>query len=529
MRNTWKLSTPLVAVVAALVIVTAGFASSARHSSSTALLRVATTAGVTTWDPIKSFSTEVLYMANIYEPLVYANPPGSSKPFRAGLATNWGRSKDGKTWTFTLRQGVKFHNGEKLTAQAVKDSLDAARKRGGASFIWAPVTSITTPNDYTVVFNLSYSYPMTLVAASENGAWIVCEEALKAAAADPNYFESGKECGTGPYTLKSYESGKQVVLAQNKDYWGGWKNSQFKNVVFQITPEAIVQQQALQSGQVDVAGSVPVENIAKLAKNPKFKVTRDASSLNYLGFFNTKRPPLDNVLVRRALAYAIPYKDILTVGAGGFGTQSRSAVPKGIFPYSPTTPQYTQNLVKAKALLAQAGHKGGGFSLDLTYAAENSAEGRFAPLIKDAFKKIGVTVNVKSLLFNQQWKLAKDDPSKAQDIFLLLYWPTYSDAGSDNLWSLFHSSKKPFFNLSYIKSPLYDKLVDDAGALLGTDKKASQAMYEKAMISLQGAAAGFFLYDADAVFVANKSVKTDGSLNVNYPFVQFIYAMQQAG
>ena len=135
-----------------------------------------------------------------------------------------------------------------------------------------------------------------------------------------------------------------------------------------------MQQQALQSGQVDVAGSVPVENIAKLAKNPKFKVTRDASSLNYLGFFNTMRPPLDNVLVRRALAYAIPYKDILTVGAGGYGTQSRSAVPKGIFPYSPTTPQYTQNLAKAKALLAQAGHKGGGFSLDLTYAAENAAE-----------------------------------------------------------------------------------------------------------------------------------------------------------
>ena len=75
MRSKWKLSAPLVAVVAALVVVTAGFASSARYSSSTALLRVATTAGVTTWDPIKSFSTEVLYMANIDEPLVYANPP----------------------------------------------------------------------------------------------------------------------------------------------------------------------------------------------------------------------------------------------------------------------------------------------------------------------------------------------------------------------------------------------------------------------------------------------------------------------
>ena len=529
MRSSWKLSGPLVALAAALVIATASFAGTARNNSSTALLRVATTAQVTTWSPIKSASTEVLYLANIYEPLVYANPPGSAKPFRPGLATNWGVSKDKKTWTFTIRQGVKFHNGEPLTAQSVKDSIEVSKKRGEYGYIWGPVASITTPNNYTVVMNLSAPYPMTLVASSEDAAWIVCGEALKAETADPNYFESGKECGTGPYTLKSYTPDKQVVLAQNKDYWGGWKDNQFKNVVFQITPEAIVQQQSLQSGEVDIASSIPVQNYAKLAKNPKFRVTREASSLNYLGFFNTLRPPLDNVLVRRALALAIPYKDILTVGAGGYGTQARSAVPKGIFPYSETTPQVQQNLAKARALLAQAGHKGGGFSLDLTYCSCNTAETSFAPLIKDSLKKIGVTVNIKPMLFSQQWKLAKADPAKAQDIFLLLYWPTYSDAGSDNLVTLFRSSKKPFFNLSYIKSNIFDKLVDDAGAQFGTDKKAAQATYEKAMVSLHGAAAGFFLYDVDALLVSSKSVNTTGALNVNYPFVQFVYAMTQAG
>ena len=84
MRRTWKLSTPLAVFAVALVIVTASFAGTAKHQSSTALLRVTTANSVTTWDPIKSFSTEVAYIANIYEPLVYANPPGSSKPFRAG-------------------------------------------------------------------------------------------------------------------------------------------------------------------------------------------------------------------------------------------------------------------------------------------------------------------------------------------------------------------------------------------------------------------------------------------------------------
>ena len=81
------------ASICALVLAVAASAAMARPSASTSLLRVASTASVTTWDPIKSFSTEVLYMANIYEPLLYANPPGSSKPFRPALATNWGRSR----------------------------------------------------------------------------------------------------------------------------------------------------------------------------------------------------------------------------------------------------------------------------------------------------------------------------------------------------------------------------------------------------------------------------------------------------
>ena len=187
----------------------------------------------------------------------------------------------------------------------------------------------------------------------------------------------------------------------------------------------------------------------------------------------------------------MPYKEIIQVGAQGYGTQARSAVPKGIFPYSPKTPQYSQDLAKAKALLAKAGHKGGGFTLNLTYAAENQSEARFAPLIKDAFKKVGVKVNIKAMLFNQQWAAAKADPTKAQDMFLLLYWPTYSDAGADNLWTLYHSSKKPFFNLSYWANAAYDKLVDDAAAITATKRQEAQAKYEQAMKMLYTAAPGF--------------------------------------
>lgn len=232
--------------------------------------------------------------------------------------------------------------------------------------------------------------------------------------------------------------------------------------------------------------------------------------------------------VRQALSYAIPYKEILEVGAQGYGAQSRGPVPAGIFPYSESTPQYAQDLEKARTLLAEAGYpNGGGLKLNLTYAAENQSEKRFAPLIKDAFAKVGVTVDVQAVLFNQQWERAKADPANAQDIFLLLYWPTYSDAGSDNLYSLFRSSKKPFFNLSYWNDPQYDKLVDDAGTFTATDRDKAQAMYAEAMKRLVDQAPGFFLYDVKAPLVAPTTIK-GLTCNPDYSFNIFFHRLSRA-
>lgn len=527
MQGRKRFIAPVALVVAALVVATAAWAASTKkESGSPTLLRVAATAAVTTWDPVKSFSTEVLYMANIYEPLLYANPGGK---FRPGLARSWAHSNGGRTWTFHLRKGVTFHDGEALTSTAVKDSINAAATRGGAGFIWAALKSIDTPDPSTVVVHMKAPARVDLIASSEDGAWIVCSSALAAEAKDPTYFESGKDCGTGPYQLKSYSAGSQVVLAGYSRYWGGWPANRYQNVVVQITTEAIVQQQMLTSGQIDLALSLPAENVKKLAASGKYSQLVRRTSQNYLAFFNTTRPPLDNVDVRRALSYAMPYQDIVKVGAYGLASQARGPVPQGIFPWTPKTPQYQQNLAKAKGLLAQAGHAGGGFSLTLTYAAENQAEGRFAPLIKDAYKKVGVNVKLKPILFNQQWALAKANPKKAQDIFLLLYWPTYSDAGSDNLYSLFHSSAKPFFNLSYWNNPAYDKLVDTASGLVGVSLPRAGAQFGKAMQLLYDQAPGAYLFDAKLDLLVPHSLKVTNSLNINYPFVTFFYPIQKRG
>ena len=114
-----------VCVLLLVMVITVG-------AQDTTVLRVASTATVTTWDPSLSFSTEALYMANIYEPLLWVNAPGSAEDFTPALATSWETSEDGMTWTFHLREGVKFHDGANLTAGAVKRSVERTAEIGGA-------------------------------------------------------------------------------------------------------------------------------------------------------------------------------------------------------------------------------------------------------------------------------------------------------------------------------------------------------------------------------------------------------------
>lgn len=496
-------------------------------NANTAVLTVASSASVTTWDPIKSFSTEAMYLGNLYEPLLWKSPSGSAEEYSPALATSWDTSADGLTWTFKIREGVTFHTGEKVDAAAVKASLEAAKESGGASFIWAPVKKIEAPDPATVVFTLSYAAPLDLIASSTYGAWIVAPSALEAVKKNDKYFETGVDAGTGPYTLESYTPGKKVVLKKYDGYWNADARATYKTVDIAITSDAVTAQQMLTAGEVAYSTQIPLENIASFEKNPDFTVKVSKSPFDYLAMFNTTRPPLDNPVVRQALSYAMPYKDIISVGAQGYGIQSHGPVPDGIFPYSADVPQYSQDLDKARQLLADAGHPGGRFDLTLTYASENAAEGRFVPLIKDALAKIGVNVKVKAQLFNQQWEDAKSDPKGAQDIFVLYYWPTYSDAGSDNMYSLFHSAEKPFFNLSYWNNAAYDQIIDKAATFTATDREKAQSMYQQAMGMLYEQAPAAFLYDAQQVSVIPRALQVP-AFNENYPFTTFFSGFHPA-
>jgi peptide/nickel transport system substrate-binding protein len=489
------------------------------------VLKYASSANVTTWDPIASFSTEAAYMAQMYEQLLRVNPPDSPEKYTPLLAESWEKSADGLVWTFKLRPDVKFHDGEPVNAEAVVKSIEMAKEKAGASFIWLPLDKVEAVDDLTVKFTLKYAQPLELILGSEYAAYIVSPKALDAAAADENYWTTGVDAGTGPYMLESYTPDQEIVLTRNPDYWGGWQDGQYDKVLVQIVPEATTRQQMLEGGETDIVTTVPADSVESFQNNPDYTVSIEPSSFNYTAFFNTMKPPLDNVKVRQALAYAMPYDDIIKVGANGRGAQSYGAAPDGVFPHSTDVKQYTYDLEKAKALLKEAGFEKG-FPLKMTYASENSIEETFAPLIKDSFAQIGVDLTIEPMQFNEQWTLAKTDPAKAQDIFVLLYWPTYSDAGADNLWSMFYGTKDAphlnatNFNLSYWYNEKYNALMDEASGLSGTDIDASLAKYTEAQNLMVEESPAAHLFDAKVTAVDPNDI-TGFQYNLNYPDVRY--------
>ena len=490
------------------------------------VLKYASSANITTWDPIASFSTEAAYMANMYEQLLRVNAPGSAEQFTPLLAESWSKSDDGLVWTFNLRPGVKFHDGEPMNAAAVVKSIELAKEKAGASFIWLPLSTVEAVDDLTVKFTLAWAQPLELIVGSEYAAYIVSPKALDSAAADENFWSAGVSAGTGPYMIESYTADQELVLTQNTEYWGGWEAGQYEKVLVQFVPEATIRQQMLEGDETDIVTSIPADAYETFAANPDYTVTTEPALFNYTAFFNTLKEPLNDVKVRQALSYAMPYEDIIKIGANGRGTQSRGSAPNGVFPYSEDVKQYTYDLEKAKELLKEAGYEGGGFSLRLTYASENSTEETFAPLIKDSFAQIGVDVTIEPLQFSEQWTLAKTDPATAQDIFLLLYWPTYSDAGADNLWSMFYGTadaphlNATKFNLSYWYNEQYNALMDEASGLSGTDLAASLAKYTEAQNLLVDEAPAAFLFDTKVAVVVPNDI-TGFQYNLNYPDVRF--------
>jgi len=470
-------------------------------------------APVDNWDPAIHALDSACH-GQCYEGLTYYDD--KTKKVLPLLATEWTSSDAGKTWTFKLREGVTFHDGTPLNSEAVKFSIERTVKIGqGAAYIWAPLKSIETPSPNTVVFHMSSAQPVDIIASAAMGAWIYSPTAVKTHG--EKWFAQGNECGTGPYRLKSQKMGTEAVFEQYPEYWGGWEGKHVDLGVIRYIPEPSSRRQMIEAGDVDITTEVPIDDLPSLEKNPDLKLLIRPSYVNMYATLNVKKPPMDNPLVRKAMAYAFPYEDAISATRGGYATQSTGPIVKGLWGFeeqSKTATVYKYDLEKARELLAQAGYPDGGLELICVLFAGEETASKVAQMHQQELAKIGVKMTIRSLptgAFYEQ--LRSDNPP--QHLGWSKWWPAWPTP-YDALYNIYHTQEPPFFNFDYCSIPELDKLMDDGNTKSATDQDAAAADFAAATKIITEDPLGVWAYDEESIAVANKSVQGFDGFNAAY-------------
>lgn len=404
----------------------------------------------------------------IYDRLVEQDEETNIQP---GLAESW-EQPDATTTIFHLRKGIKFHNGEELKASDVKFSLDAMKASPQTSEIIEPLKEVVVLDDYTVKVVTEYPFAALLNHLAHPGASIVNEKAVKEAG--DSYGQH--PVGTGPFKFIEWISGDRIVLAANEEYYLG--APAIKNLIFKVIVETTNRTIGLETGEIDIAYDIDGLDRNKIAEDPKLKLIEAPDlSMTYLGF-NFKKAPFDNLKVRQAIAYAIDQQPIIDTVFQGAAEKADSIIGPNVFAHTDKTIHYKQDIEKAKALLAEAGHPNG-FKTEI-WINENPTRRDIAVILQDQLKQVGIDAEVKIL----EWGAYLDGTARGEHQMFILGWGTVTadpDYGITNLVST--DTQGAAGNRSFYSNPKVDALLKEGRGTL--DPEARKKIYEQVQIILQ--------------------------------------------
>jgi peptide/nickel transport system substrate-binding protein len=436
------------------------------------------------------------------------------------LASNIQRADDGLSFTFTMRDGVTFHDGRPFTSADAKYTLDtvlASTFAKAASFFEGAganrssfIKAVEAPDPHTLIIRL-------------NKQWTGLLPNLVPIAMIPkDSYESQKThpLGTGPFKFKSYDQVQQVVdLEANQGYWDG--APQIPALRARAISESNTMQAELQSGRVDIAPlatSLSPDAIRALSQYPNLSVHQSIGSNLNLLTFNTTEAPLNNVKVRQAIAYAIDRESMIRDLILGQGAIAHSILPEGSWAYArPQTYQFDPN--KAKQLLDEAGFRdpdGDGpqmrWAKPLLFriSGSSAAARQYAGVIQNYLKNVGVPVTIETSEFTTmldqlrygqfqmtygQWVGGNQDPIFYHDLFATSEIPTQTRAAR---------------NRSRYSNPELDKILNEAANTYDHAKAAP--LYAKAQEIIARDVPVFPLWYQANMVIAKKSV---GNISVN--------------
>jgi peptide/nickel transport system substrate-binding protein len=416
---------------------------------------------------------------NVFETLTKIGSDSRTTPL---LAESWVASPDLKTWTFKLKSGLKFHNGEPFSSATVKYSFERAVAKDSVNkdkAVFNNIERIDTPDASTVVLNLKNGNPDLLFQLGQATAIMVEPKSVATNNTQP--------VGTGPYRLESWNRGASVTLAR----WDGWreaKDVKLRKVTMRFISDPAAQVASLLSGDVDVFPRVAAaRSLKQFEGNKKYQVLIGGSRAKTILAINNKRKPLDDVRVRRAIAAAIDRASVIQGAADGFGVPIGSFYVPGAPGYIDTTAINAFDQAKARALLHQAGITP---PLELTMKLPPTPYARQGgEVIAAQLAKVGINAKIENIEW-AQW-LSGVYGQKAYDLTIIAhvepldfgnfarpnyYW-NYESAEFNALWAKVNATIKPEER---------NKLMGEAQKLVANDAVAAY-LYQPTWITVANA------------------------------------------
>ena len=411
-----KFCTIFIALIFALSLAGASFAKDT--------LVVADQYDATTLDPIghNDYPTSRA-CSHIYDTLIFLNPDGTLRP---GLAEKWEFISD-TAYKMYLRKGVKFHNGDEMTAEDVKFSLERAKTPAGSHIhtYCQDLDHVEIVDPYTVIIHLkkvNYPFFSSLVHSWGN---IVCKKVVEAAGDDYGM----NPIGTGPFKFKEWAKGDHYTFERFDDYWGN--KAKFKTLIVRSIPEPTNRTIELETGAVDIAYPVTTIELGRIQDNDELVLQRKViPSTTYMGF-NVHKAPFDNVKVRQAIFALLDTVNIQRAVMRGVGQTPRSLIP-GVTKYSinDELPVHERDVEKAKKLFAEAGVDPSTLKFVIR-SNERKERVDMATIIQAQLAEAGITTEI----VQQEWGAYLNVLQQKQHDVFLLGWglsvpdPDYAVAG----------------------------------------------------------------------------------------------------
>lgn len=425
------------------------------------------------------------------------------------LAESWSVSEDKLTWTFNLKQGVKFHNGKELTSADVKATFDRAlnAEAGGlrTTEIIKMFTAVEAPDPYTVTITTDGPYgPMESLMCNMS-LGIMDADYIEQYGLDLGTSVEG-ENGTGPFKVVSWERDQEIVVERFDDYFG--TPAKLKTVVYTVIPEAASRVIALETGEVDVIDKPTNEDLERLeADTENFTVLRKPTISQRLFRFGCNDPIISNTKVRQAIVYAIDRQAIIDALFTGSAYPSTAPLAPVTFGYSDLG-EIEQDLELAKSLLAEAGYPDGfDTKIVTTERYQNGIE--LAEIISQQLAEIGINAKIEVWewsALSASWNGITADEFD-QPIFIMGAGPSMRDADG-GLRGLYTTSETGLNdrNYGFYSNAEVDALIEQG--MQETDQQKRVEIYKEAMeILYREDPVAFWLFDMYGLAITSSKVE----------------------